>query len=88
MNSQFESARHEKIRAVKDELREEAREYLKSGKVWRKMAEIIGSNGNLGDVVGRIITKETSASERKKIRQLAGVERLYNAERDGVVVVM
>jgi hypothetical protein len=33
MNSQFESARHEKIRAVKDELREEAREYLKSGKV-------------------------------------------------------
>ncbi len=52
------------------------------------MAEIIGSNGNLGDVVERIITKETSASERKKIRQLAGVERLYNAERDGVVVVM
>ncbi len=65
-----ESREHEKIHAIKEELHEEAIAYLKSGKIGRRLSEIIGGDG-LRDNTERIITNEFTGTERGKIRDIA-----------------
>lgn len=75
MNSQFESARHTKIHAVKDELREEARTYATTGKIGQKLAIIIG-RASPADIVARLLSRDKlPPSATRKIRDMSGLEK-------------
>lgn len=71
MKSSYESAEHRAIHTIKEEVHTEALEYLRSGKIGRRLNEIIGDNSTLWATVERIITRELNGSERWKIRDMA-----------------
>ncbi len=71
MKSSYESAEHRAIHTIKEEVHTEALEYLRSGKIGRRLNEIIGDNSTLWATVERIITRELSGSERWKVRNIA-----------------
>lgn len=71
MKSSYESAEHRAIHTIKEEVHTEALEYLRSGKIGRRLNEIIGDTSTLWATVERIITRELNGSERWKIRDMA-----------------
>lgn len=47
MKSSYESAEHRAIHTIKEEVHTEALEYLRSGKIGRRLNEIIGDTSTL-----------------------------------------
>lgn len=90
MKSTFDGAEHEAIRAVKESLVEDARNYLNGGadEVGEKTKELIGyvlrsdQQEKLKlEIQARILTNSFTRGERQKIREIAWIKPVRSRRR-------